>query len=55
MQKFDYAGKNVKGLCTAIFDAYLGDTPVSQQAKEGFEQGFSDMIARDELNMILQM
>ena len=55
VQKFDYAGKNVKGLCTAIFEAYLGDTPVSQQAKEGFEQGFSDMIARDELNMILQM
>jgi len=55
VQKFDYAGKNVKGLCMAIFEAYLGDTPVSQQAKEGFEQGFSDMIARDELNMILQM
>ena len=55
VQKFDYAGKNVKGLCTAIFEAYLGDTPVSQQAKDGFEQGFSDMIARDELNMILQM
>ena len=55
VQKFYYAGKNVKGLCTAIFEAYLGENPVSQQAKEGFEQGFSDMIARDELNMILQM
>lgn len=55
VQKFDYAGKNVKGLCMAIFDAYLGENPVSHQAKDGFEQGFSDMIARDELNMILQM
>ena len=35
---------SIKGLCSAIFDVYLGDSPVSQQAKEGFEQGFADMI-----------
>ena len=32
---------NVKGLCPAIFMVYLGDNPVSQQAKEGFAKGFS--------------
>ena len=35
---------SIKGLCSAIFDVYLGDSPVSQQAKEGFEQGFADII-----------
>ena len=34
---------SIKGLCTAIFDVYLGNNPVSQAAKDGFEQGFADM------------
>lgn len=36
---------SIKGLCSAIFQVYVGDAPVSPQAKEGFEKGFADMIA----------
>lgn len=32
-----------KGLCSAIFMVYLGDKPVSPQAKEGFENGFREL------------
>jgi len=35
---------DMKGLCSAIFMVYLGDNPVSQQAKEGFEKGFADLV-----------
>mmetsp|Transcript_20598 Transcript_20598/g.44743 ORF Transcript_20598/g.44743 Transcript_20598/m.44743 type:complete len:225 (+) Transcript_20598:137-811(+) len=35
---------SIKGLCSAIFTVYLGDSPVSPQAKEGFEKGFADLI-----------
>lgn len=31
---------SIKGLCSAIFSIYLGESPVSPQAKEGFEKGF---------------
>ncbi|KAL9181058.1 LOW QUALITY PROTEIN: hypothetical protein ACHAXT_009863 [Thalassiosira profunda] len=32
-----------KGLCSAVFQVYLGATPVSPQAKEGFVKGFADL------------
>ncbi|KAL7536913.1 hypothetical protein ACHAXR_011314 [Thalassiosira sp. AJA248-18] len=35
---------SMKGLCSAIFMVYLGSSPVSPQAKEGFERGFSDLV-----------
>jgi len=35
---------SIKGLCPAIFMVYLGKTPVSPQAKEGFEKGFAEMV-----------
>ena len=34
---------SIKGLCSAIFQVYLGDKPVSPQAKEGFEIGFKEL------------
>ena len=41
----DAASISLKGLCSAIFQVYLGDTPVSPQAKEGFAKGFSELVA----------
>lgn len=35
---------SIKGLCTAIFEVYLGDNPVSPQAKEGFEKGIANLV-----------
>mmetsp|Transcript_30944 Transcript_30944/g.56095 ORF Transcript_30944/g.56095 Transcript_30944/m.56095 type:complete len:243 (-) Transcript_30944:228-956(-) len=35
---------SIKGLCSAIFMVYLGGSPVSPQAKEGFEKGFADLV-----------
>ena len=35
---------NMKGLCPAVFMVYLGDRPVSQQAKEGFALGFFEAM-----------
>ena len=34
---------SIKGLCSAVFQVYLGATPVSPQAKEGFTKGFADL------------
>lgn len=34
---------SLKGLCPAIFMVYLGDRPVSPQAKEGFAKGFESL------------
>ena len=33
----------LKGLCPAIFMVYLGDRPVSPQAKDGFAKGFETL------------
>jgi hypothetical protein len=33
----------MRGLCPAVFQVYLGDKPVSPQAKEGFEKGFASL------------
>ena len=33
----------LKGLCSAIFMVYLGDSPVSPQAKDGFAKGFETL------------
>jgi hypothetical protein len=35
---------NMKGLCPAVFRVYLGEKPVSPQAKEGFEKGFAAFV-----------
>jgi len=35
---------SLKGLCPAIFMVYLGDHPVSPQAKEGFTKGFEALL-----------
>ena len=34
---------NDKGICPALFNVYLGDSPVSASAKEGFASGFATM------------
>ena len=33
-----------KGLCPSVFRVYLGEKPVSPQAKEGFEKGFDSIV-----------
>ncbi len=35
---------NMKGLCPAVFRVYLGEKPVSPQAREGFEKGFAAFV-----------
>ena len=40
----DGSAISIKGLCSAIFMVYLGGSPVSPQAKEGFEKGFADLV-----------
>lgn len=40
----DASTMSSKGLCSAIFMVYLGNKPVSAQAKEGFEQSFADLV-----------
>lgn len=35
---------NMKGLCPSVFRVYLGEKPVSPQAKEGFEKGFDSIV-----------
>ena len=39
---------HIEGLCAAIFEVYLGDDPVSPQAKEGFERGIANLVISDE-------
>lgn len=36
---------NMRGLCPAVFMVYIGDRPVSQQAKEGFVHGLFESMA----------
>ena len=36
---------SLRGLCPAIFMVYLGDHPVSPQAKEGFTNGFETLLS----------
>ncbi|KAL7469783.1 hypothetical protein ACHAXS_010049 [Conticribra weissflogii] len=40
------ASISINGLCPAVFLVYLGDTPVSTQAKEGFANGFAELVAK---------
>lgn len=40
----DASSISLKGLCPAIFMVYLGEHPVSPQAKEGFVKGFETIM-----------
>ena len=40
----DASSISLKGLCPAVFMVYLGEHPVSPQAKEGFVKGFETML-----------
>jgi hypothetical protein len=37
---------SLKGLCPAVFMVYLGDKPVSMQAKEGFAKGLEGLLKK---------
>jgi hypothetical protein len=41
----DSSSISIKGLCPAIFEVYLGDKPVSPQAKKGFAEGVATLMA----------
>lgn len=41
----DSSSISLKGLCRAIFEVYLGDKPVSPQAKTGFAEGVATLMA----------